>query len=77
MAKSGIASRLFVKSGNAMRVFLFNATLFMLIGIWLSGFDQVHWFMYVLPVIFTLSAVFGICPGINLWRIVLREDASS
>lgn len=74
MANSGITSRLFVKSGNAMRLFLLNSTLFMLIGIWLSGFDQVHWFMYVLPVIFTLSATFGICPGVNLWRMVLGED---
>lgn len=74
MAKSGITSRLFVKSGNAMRVFLLNSTLFMLTGIWLSGFDQVHLFMYVLPVIFTLAATFGICPGVNLWRMVLGED---
>ena len=74
MARPGIASRLLVKSGNAMRVFLFNATLFMGIGIWLTGFDQVHWFIYVLPVIFALSAIFGICPGINLWRMLLGED---
>ena len=74
MAKSGITSRLFVKSGNAMRLFLLNSTLFMLLGIWLSGFDQVHWIMYVLPVIFILAATFGICPGVNLWRMVLGED---
>lgn len=65
--------RLFVKSGNAMRIFLLNSTLFMMIGIWLTGFDNVHWFLYVLPGIFTLSATFGICPGINFWRIVLKE----
>ena len=73
MADSSRVSRLFVKSGNAMRVFLLNATVFMVIGIGLTGFDQVHWFSYVLPVIFTLSATFGICPGINLWRMVLGE----
>lgn len=65
--------RLFVKSGNAMRLFLLNAALFMLLGIWLTGFDQVHWFLYVLPGVFALSAAFGICPGINLWRMVLGE----
>ena len=73
MARSRLASRLFVKSGNAMRLFLVNSTLFMLIGIWLTGFDRVHWFMYVLPAIFTVSATFGICPGINLWRMVIGE----
>lgn len=74
MAEQGFGRRLIVRSGNAMRVFLINATLFIMIGIGLTGFDQVHWFLYVIPAIFTLSASFGICPGINLWRIVLGED---
>jgi len=74
MVNAGRPTRLFVKSGNAMRLFLINAALFILLGIWLTGFDQVHWFLYVLPGIFTLSAAFGVCPGINLWRIVLGED---
>ena len=74
MVNSSRPMRLFVKSGNAMRLFLINAALFILLGIWLTGFDQVHWFLYVLPGIFTLSAAFGVCPGINLWRIVLGED---
>jgi len=66
--------RLFVRSGNAMRLFLINAALFMLLGIWLTGFDQVHWFLYVLPGVFTVSAALGVCPGINLWRMVLGEN---
>lgn len=74
MAKIHWTRRLFVKTGNAMRVFLLNASLFIMIGIWLTGFDKVHWFIYAIPVIFTLSATFRICPGINLWRIVLREE---
>ena len=64
---------LFVRSGPAMRMFLINSTLFMLAGIWLTGFEQVHWFMYVLPAIFTVSASLGICPGINLWRMLLED----
>ena len=74
MGSSNRRWRLFVKSGNAMRLFLINSVLFILAGIWLTGFDQVHWFIYVIPVIYTLSAAFGVCPGINLWRIVLGED---
>lgn len=66
-------SRLFVKSGKAMRMFLTMNVIFMLIGIWLTGFDKVHWFMYFLPVFLGTSALFGICPGINLWKIVFRE----
>ncbi|MEA3274573.1 MAG: hypothetical protein U9Q81_04610 [Pseudomonadota bacterium] len=74
MAERNREFRLFVKSGNAMRMFLINSTIFMMIGIWLTGFDQAHWFSYVLPGIFMLSATFGICPGINLWRMLLGEE---
>jgi len=74
MARNKKSLRLFVKSGNAMRIFLINSALFILLGIWLTGFEQVHWFIYVIPGIYTISALFGICPGINLWRIILNED---
>jgi len=65
--------QLFVKSGNAIRMFLINSVLFLIAGIGLTDFDQVHWFLYTIPVIYTLSALFGICPGINLWRMILKE----
>ena len=66
-------NRLFVKAGNPIRVFLMNSVIVLSVGIWLSGYEQVHWFLYVIPIIFALSALFGICPGINLWRILLKE----
>jgi len=69
-----MTNRIFVKSGNAVRMFLFSAVIFLMVGIWLTGFDQVHWFLYVIPVGYTLSALFGICPSINLWRILFRND---
>ena len=65
---------LLVRSGNAMRIFLINISLFIMAGIWLTGFETVHWFSYVIPAILTTSAIFGICPGINLWRMVLGEN---
>jgi len=65
--------RLFSKAGAPMRFFLMNAAVIMFIGIWLSGFDKVHWFIYLIPCVFALSATFGICPGLNLWRILLRR----
>ncbi len=73
MAEVNKRMGLFVRSGNAMRLFLINAAIFVMVGIWLTGFDQVHWFLYVIPGIFSLSAMFGVCPGINLWRMVLGE----
>jgi len=73
MNKQSMTNQLFVRSGNAMRMFLLNSTVFILIGIWLTGFEQVHWFIYVIPVIYTLSASFGVCPGINIWRMILKD----
>jgi len=65
---------LFVRSGNAMRLFLINPAVLLMLGIWLTDFARVHWFLYVIPALFTLSAAFGVCPGINLWKMILRED---
>ena len=65
--------RLFKKSGPAMRVFLFNSAAFMMLGIYLTGFDQVHWFMYFIPALYILTSVLGICPGINLWQMILEK----
>ena len=74
MANTNRFMGLFARSGKAMRMFLFNSTVFLMIGIWLTGFDRVHWFIYVLPAFYTFAFVFGICPGINLWRILLKEN---
>jgi hypothetical protein len=50
-----------------------NSAIFILIGIWLTGFDKVHWFTFVIPGIFALSSAFGVCPGLNLWQIILKR----
>lgn len=74
MAEKTFLQRLFGKSSGAVRLFLFNATLFIMLGVWLTGFDKVHWTIYIVPGFFTFAFVFGICPGINLWRIVMKEN---
>lgn len=63
--------RLFARAGAPLRIFLLNSAIFILIGVWLTGFDRVHWFIYVIPGIFVVASVFGVCPGLNLWRMVL------
>ena len=64
--------RLLTRAGLPMRIFLMNSAIFILIGIWLTGFDTVHWFIYFIPGVFALSSTLGICPGLNLWRILLK-----
>jgi hypothetical protein len=65
--------RLFTRTGAPMRIFLMNSAIFIVIGIWLTGFDKVHWFIYFIPGIFALSSIFGVCPGLNLWQILLKK----
>ncbi len=52
------------KASKAMRFFFFNAATLILIGIWLTGFSKVHWFLYMVPAFFLFAAAVGICPGL-------------
>ena len=48
---------------RTQRLFFFNLASFSLLGIWLSGFDQVHWFSYVIPAALYFAAATGFCLG--------------
>jgi len=37
-------------------------------GIWLTGFDKVHWFLFIPPVMTGFAAITGICPGYIFWK---------
>ncbi len=52
------------KISAAMRFFLLVVGSVMLLGIWLTGFNTVHWLLYVPVVFFYFAAVTGICPGL-------------
>jgi len=58
-------------ASNTVRVFLFNVAMFNLVAIWLSGFSEVHWFSYVLPVFLIFAAVTGFCPGLLVSKKIL------
>jgi hypothetical protein len=52
---------------SALRMLFLTIALVILIGIWLTGFGKVHWFLYV-PMAMTLFAgITGFCPGLKLW----------
>jgi len=48
---------------NTVRLFFLNVAVVSLIGTWLTGFDVVHWFAYVLPAVLVIAAITGFCPG--------------
>ena len=37
-------------------------------GIWLTGFQAVHWLLYIPPAALLFAGITGICPGYMLLR---------
>ena len=58
-------------ASNTVRIFLLNVAIISMVGIWLSGFNQVHWFSYVLPAFLAGAAVTGYCPGLFVSKKIL------
>lgn len=64
------------KMETAMKAFFLFVGLLMWTGIWLSGFENVHWLLYLPATFFLFSAVTGICPGLVFFKEVFREKHS-
>lgn len=62
------------RASKAMRFFLFNASVLITVGIWLTGFDKVHWFLYVVPGFFLFAVVTGICPGLIMAQKLFGKE---
>jgi hypothetical protein len=48
----------------------FFLALIIFIGIWLTGFNKVHWFLYVPVAFLVFSGATGISLGLKLWRLL-------
>ena len=59
-------------ASNTARLLFFNISVLVMIGVWLTGFDNVHWFVYVLPGFMLIAAATGFCPGLLISGRVLR-----
>ncbi len=53
---------------KALNMQFFTIALLILVGIWLTGFEKVHWFMYVPVVALIFAGITGICPGLLFWK---------
>jgi hypothetical protein len=58
-------------ASRVQRVFFFNMAVISLIGLWLTGFDKVHWFTYVLPGGLLFASATGFCLGFVVSKKVL------
>ncbi len=61
------------KASKAVRYFFFNTAVIASIGIWLSGFNNVHWLLYALPGFFFFAAITGFCPGMIIAKKIFNE----
>lgn len=61
-------------ASKSVRMFLFNSSLFILAGIWLTGFDKVHWFIYFVPGFYLFAALTGLCPGLAIARLIFGKE---
>ena len=59
--------------GKSMRFFFWGAGSVIWLGIYLTGFDVVHWVSYLPAVFFIFAAVTGICPGIIFSKMIFKD----
>ena len=64
-----------LKVGSPIRMFLLFAGAMLWLGIWLTGFDTVHWFLYVPAIFFIFAAITGICPGMGIMNALFGKKA--
>jgi len=64
-------------TGKVQRLTFLNTSILAFMGIFLSGYDQVHWFMYVVPAVYLFSSVTGFCPGLMVSKFILGNHTES
>lgn len=61
---------------NAMRMVFFTIAGLLATGIYLTGFDKVHWLLYGPTVMFAFAGLTGICPGLMFWsKLGFKNEA--
>jgi len=53
---------------TAIRMQFISIAIVVFIGIFLTGFEKVHWFLYVPVVMLLFAGLTGICPGLLFWK---------
>ncbi len=61
------------KMTTSLKAFFLFAGLILWAGIWLTGFEQAHWLLYLPATFFVFSALTGICPGMIFFNELFKE----
>jgi uncharacterized membrane protein YuzA (DUF378 family) len=66
----------FFKASPSVRLFLLIVGSLIWGGIALTGFNVVHWLLYIPAVFLLFAAVTGFCPGLIISRWIMREKTA-
>ena len=62
---------------TANRMLYLSFSLVMFIGVWLTGFSDVHWLLYI-PIVFSaVAGITGFCVNLWLWKKIGFKEESS
>ncbi len=53
---------------SAQRMLFFTVAALLGSGIWLSGWQQVHWLLYLPTAMLVFAGLTGICPGLIVYQ---------
>jgi len=59
---------------SSLRIFFLFMASFILLGIWLTGFNNIHWLLYIPPAFLLFAAITGICPGLIILKKLGLKD---
>lgn len=60
--------------GKALRFFLLVIGSVIWLGIYLTGFNVVHWVLYLPAVFLIFAAATGLCPGMMFSRKLFKQN---
>ena len=53
---------------SAVRMVFILVAILIGVGIWLTGYQNVHWFLYLPPAALLFAGITGICPSFMIFR---------
>jgi len=63
----------FYKSNASLRAFYLFVASAIWLGIWLTGFSQSSWVLYVPGVTLIFAAIIGFCPSLIVFRKAMNQ----
>lgn len=65
------------KASSGMRVWFLLMAVILWLGIWLTGFGETHWLLYIPAIAFVFAGVSGICPSQMLVFGMFKKDEAA